>query len=93
MMAENVSLGFLPTPDLGPTNGWRLDEEPANVPWPMRGNNLRNVILATTMWEKIDDAEGAAREEQLIGTFWKPMIDNGSIVRRVLLIRRCQTPS
>jgi len=46
-------------------------------------NNLRNVILATTMWEKIDDAEGAAREEQLIGTFWKPMIDNGSIVRRV----------
>lgn len=46
-------------------------------------NNLRNVILATTMWEKIPEAEGVTRESQLKREFWNDMIAKGSTVARV----------
>jgi hypothetical protein len=46
-------------------------------------NNLRNVILATTMWEKISEAEGVHRESQLKREFWSGMIAKGSTVAQM----------
>jgi hypothetical protein len=46
-------------------------------------NNLHKVILATTMWEKVTEAEGASREEQLKKDYWSDMIDKGSTVARI----------
>ncbi|KAL0948455.1 hypothetical protein HGRIS_011028 [Hohenbuehelia grisea] len=37
------------------------------------------VVLATTMWGRLKTPEvGQRRQEELMKTFWKPMIDNGS---------------
>jgi len=46
-------------------------------------NNLRNVILATTMWDNISVADGEIRESQLKKEFWRDMILMGSTVARV----------
>ncbi|KAG0649196.1 GTP-binding A [Hyphodiscus hymeniophilus] len=46
-------------------------------------NSLKNVILATTMWEKVTEEEGSMREAELKQTFWKDMIRGGSTVRRI----------
>lgn len=45
---------------------------------------MRNVILATTMWDKVSSEEGAKREIQLIITsdFWGWMVENSSRVFR-----------
>lgn len=50
-------------------------------------DSLKNVVLATTMWDAIPSAEYAqaeAKENQLKGTesFWKEMVANGSTVTR-----------
>ncbi|KAM0429266.1 hypothetical protein ACHAPT_006480 [Fusarium lateritium] len=42
---------------------------------------LRNVILVTTMWNKLRDQdrrEAVQREQELIDKYWNPMIDKGS---------------
>jgi hypothetical protein len=46
-------------------------------------NTLQNVVLATTMWEKVSEGEGLRREEELKQNFWKDMIDGGSTVTRI----------
>ncbi|KAH6674426.1 P-loop containing nucleoside triphosphate hydrolase protein [Halenospora varia] len=46
-------------------------------------NSLKNVVLATTMWEKVTDEEGLRREGDLKTLFWKDMIDGGAKVRRI----------
>lgn len=46
-------------------------------------NNLRNVILATTMRDSISEDQGAMRESELITNFWKDMIAEGSTLDRV----------
>lgn len=46
--------------------------------------SLVNVVLATTMWEKVSEEEGARREGELKQKFWKEMIGYGSTVRRVM---------
>lgn len=45
---------------------------------------LKNVILATTMWDRISEAEGEARENELTTTpdFWGWMVSQGSKVYR-----------
>lgn len=45
---------------------------------------LKRVILVTTMWDKVSENEGIAREQELLDTqeFWGYMRDNGSICRR-----------
>ena len=45
---------------------------------------LRNVILVTTMWEKVDEKTGLVREEELVATpeFWGLMRDKGSRIVR-----------
>jgi septin family protein len=43
---------------------------------------LRNVILASTRWDKVEESEGAARESQLRQKFWSYMLDNGSKMTR-----------
>ncbi|KAJ5678494.1 P-loop containing nucleoside triphosphate hydrolase protein [Penicillium maclennaniae] len=47
-------------------------------------NALKNVILVTTMWDKVKDSEGDARERELKETedFWGYMVRNGSRVER-----------
>jgi len=37
---------------------------------------LRNVVIVTTMWGKVTEEVGAAREQELISTFFKPALDN-----------------
>ncbi|KAM5357310.1 hypothetical protein ACJZ2D_016396 [Fusarium nematophilum] len=42
---------------------------------------LKNVILITTMWNKIrdeDEVEAERREQELLDVFWRDMIDKGS---------------
>ncbi|KAI1338463.1 P-loop containing nucleoside triphosphate hydrolase protein [Xylariaceae sp. FL0016] len=36
--------------------------------------NLKNVVLATSMWDKVSEAEGQARERELKEKFWKVML-------------------
>lgn len=45
---------------------------------------LKNVILVTTMWDRVSEAEGAAREYELTSTpdFWGWMVSHGSRVYR-----------
>jgi len=46
-------------------------------------NSLRNVVLATTMWERVTEEEGSRREAELAQLFWKDMIDCGSTIARI----------
>lgn len=39
---------------------------------------LQNVLLCTTMWDRIDASIGTAREQQLQSDFWNNMIVNGA---------------
>ena len=42
-------------------------------------NNLKNVVLVTTMWDEVqDESVGAEWETQLLSDFWKDMTDHGS---------------
>ncbi|WEW59959.1 hypothetical protein PRK78_005441 [Emydomyces testavorans] len=45
---------------------------------------LSHVILATTMWNKVTEAEGSTRERDLLAeaTFWGDMKQSGALVRR-----------
>lgn len=45
---------------------------------------LSNVILATTMWDKVTSEEGNTREQDLLdeATFWGSMKASGALVRR-----------
>ena len=47
-------------------------------------NALRHVILATTMWDRVSEVEGRAREQELTSTddFWGWMVSQGSRVCR-----------
>ena len=41
--------------------------------------NLKNIVLVTTMWDELqDESVGSKREELLLSTFWKDMIRLGS---------------
>lgn len=44
---------------------------------------LNQVILVSTMWEKVRHATGEAREQELVNKFWKVLIDKGSRVNRL----------
>ena len=43
---------------------------------------LDKVILATTMWNRVEEKEGTGRESDLREKFWKKMIGKGSTVFR-----------
>jgi hypothetical protein len=47
-------------------------------------NALKSVILGTTMWDRVSELEGVAREKELISTpdFWGWMVSQGSRVFR-----------
>ena len=38
---------------------------------------LKNVVLVTTMWDKVDEEEGINRENELTTRYWKTMIELG----------------
>jgi hypothetical protein len=40
--------------------------------------NLKNVVLATSMWDKVSAEEGQAREQELKGKFWKVLMVLGA---------------
>ncbi|KAF3767957.1 P-loop containing nucleoside triphosphate hydrolase protein [Cryphonectria parasitica EP155] len=40
--------------------------------------NLKNVIFATSMWDKVTESEGAKREHELKSKFWKLLIAMGA---------------
>lgn len=46
--------------------------------------NLSHVVLATTMWDKVNAEEGAAREAELLSeeNWWGHMKSNGSTVKK-----------
>jgi hypothetical protein len=46
-------------------------------------DNLGNVILATTMWEHVDEASATLRERELVEIYWKEMIARGSRIDRI----------
>jgi hypothetical protein len=48
------------------------------------GDAMPNVVIATTMWSRVPDEEGAEREQSLMGVYWKEMIDEGCHVERFL---------
>lgn len=42
-------------------------------------DNLKNVVLVTTMWDEVEDQSvGSKREQELLSSFWKGMIGFGS---------------
>jgi hypothetical protein len=43
---------------------------------------LGNIILTTTMWDRIDEDTGKEREKELRGQYWKSMIKLGSTTVR-----------
>lgn len=43
---------------------------------------FQNVILTTTMWDKVDESMGSIREEELRKTYWKAMVNVGSGLAR-----------
>ena len=43
---------------------------------------FKNVLLVTTRWNEIKEADGAAREKQLREDFWAYMLGNGSTMTR-----------
>jgi hypothetical protein len=45
---------------------------------------VRNVILATTMWNQVNEETGKRREDELKGKYWKTMLENGSVTIRFL---------
>ncbi|KAF9450910.1 hypothetical protein P691DRAFT_725161 [Macrolepiota fuliginosa MF-IS2] len=45
---------------------------------------MTQVILVSTMWEELVVDEGASREKDLEELFWKPLIDKGSRLDRLL---------
>lgn len=44
--------------------------------------NLKNVVLATTMWDKVGDADGARREDELKAKFWRLLVAMGAKTAR-----------
>ncbi|KUI68652.1 Cell division control protein 11 [Cytospora mali] len=40
--------------------------------------NLKNVILATSMWDRVTEDEGVKREEELMNKFWKLLLAMGA---------------
>jgi len=43
---------------------------------------MPNAVVATTMWDKVSEADGKRREVQLKSDFFKGMIDNGCKIKR-----------
>ncbi|KAG7006421.1 hypothetical protein G7Y79_00014g035960 [Physcia stellaris] len=43
---------------------------------------LTNVLLVSTRWHEVDEAEGASREQQLREKFWAYMLGHGSTMAR-----------
>jgi hypothetical protein len=43
---------------------------------------MPNVVIATTMWGKVEKVEGEEREEELKSDFWKDMLANGCRAER-----------
>jgi len=50
-------------------------------------NSFQNVILATTMWDDIDEETGVAREAELKSKYWRGMLDRNSTTGRFLRTR------
>ena len=48
------------------------------------GDRFETVVLTTTMWDEVDENEGATREKQLKDGHWKPMIDRGWVTKRFI---------
>jgi hypothetical protein len=46
------------------------------------GGALRNVVLTTTMWDKLDERTRVMRENQLRTEFWAPMLSRGCRMER-----------
>lgn len=44
--------------------------------------NLKNVTLATTMWDRVPEEEGLRREEELRSKFWKLLVAMGARTAR-----------
>lgn len=43
---------------------------------------MKNVIICTTMWDKVSEGEGIKREEELKEIFWKEMVEHGARTTR-----------
>ena len=50
-------------------------------------NAFQNIILATTMWDEIDEETGEAREEELKKKYWRSMLERNSTTSRFLRTR------
>ena len=45
-------------------------------------STLKNVVLVTNMWGKVEQAVGEARERELAGVYFKPALDKGAQLAR-----------
>lgn len=50
-------------------------------------NAFYNVILATTMWDEVDEETGATREQELKTRYWGDMLERDSTTNRFLRTR------
>ena len=52
------------------------------------GKDFDNIVLTTTMWDEVEGYVGYDREKELRRSYWQPMVDRGSSVRRFLRTRQ-----
>ena len=50
-------------------------------------NAFQNIILATTMWDEVDEETGEAREEELKTKYWRSMLERNSTTSRFMRTR------
>ena len=50
-------------------------------------NNFQRVILTTTVWDRVDEELGGAREKVLNGKYWRHMLDYDSTMSRFMRTR------
>jgi hypothetical protein len=50
-------------------------------------NAFKNIILTTTMWDKVDKEKGEDRERQLKQEYWRTMLERNSTTSRFLRTR------
>ena len=69
----------------------RMASTPLSHPGMFEGlcgrNNFQSVILTTTMWDRVDEELGEAREKVLKGRYWRHMLDHDSMMSRFVRTR------
>lgn len=82
--AHTTERHHIPPPINGCPNAGVTIEQLTHVQEIVWFDALKNVVLATTMWDQVSEQQGEAREHELVSTpeFWKEMVERGNKLLR-----------